>query len=110
MAEFQAADSLAEVAVKTLAIYFDSEVEPFFCVCVFANEEMTAANVVHASKVALINFDSRYVIVTCNSVRVFIGVSLNNAPFETPKLSILKDVTLFIRLPLRLLKNLQCYI
>ena len=68
MAEFQAANSLTEVTVKTLASDFDSEVEPLLIVFVFANKEMTAANVVYASKVALINFDAGHVVVTCNSV------------------------------------------
>ena len=68
MAEFQAANSLTEVTVKTLASDFNSQVEPFFSVCVFANEEMTTAYVVNASKVALINFDAGHVVVTCNSV------------------------------------------
>jgi len=96
LTQFEAADSLAKETVNALAIYFDSEVEPFFCVCVFTNEVMTAADVVHASKVALINFNPRHVVVACDSVRVFSRISLDIAPFKTPKLSIFKDISLLL--------------
>jgi len=109
LAEFQAANSLTEVTVKTLASDFNSQVEPLFSVCVFANEEMTAAYVVNASKVALINFYAGHVVVTCNSVWVFIGVALDNTSLTAPELSIFKDVTFFYQTFFWLLKNFQCH-
>lgn len=107
--EFQAANNLTKMTVKTLASDFNSEVEPLFSVCVFSNEEMTAANVVNASKVALINFYAGHVVVTSNSVWVFIGVALDNASPTAPKLSIFKDVTFFHQTFFWLLKNFECH-
>lgn len=69
---------------------------------------MTATDVVNASKVALVNFDSRYVVVTCNSVCGW--VALDQTSLAAPKLSIFKNVAFLNRFLGWLLKDLQSYI
>ena len=94
--KLDASGGLAKVCVQRIRLDLNGEVKPFACIGEFLGEEMAAAHVVDATKMAGVNFDTtdivikRYVVNICATRRT----TLNDSSFAKPEISVFEYITL----------------